>query len=120
MSWMFWKKSSGESGANVEKLPKPRDLPEIVGRDLVVKLNRNPDWVWSLKSVERQRQGQEKIFDFRVFDLNEASMRKVPVKNYHSLDDHPELIIFEGWYDKKTKQAHIEEKGRPDSAPRAA
>ncbi|MFH1169496.1 MAG: hypothetical protein V1691_02255, partial [Chloroflexota bacterium] len=69
---MFWKKkatsetpaaaSPGAAQApaaqqteKAEKLPGPKEIPEMVGRYVVVNLKKEPDWVWSLRSVQRPR-----------------------------------------------------------------
>ena len=98
MFWKLWKKTHTTGGppkAKEEKLPRPKDIPEPVGRYLVVNLQKNPDWVWNLKGAVRQRQEGQYAFDVRVFDEKEASEKRVNVKNYTSLDEHPELILFE-------------------------
>jgi hypothetical protein len=113
MKWRFWKKETekGESSkAKGQKLPKPKDIPEAVGRYLVVELGQNPDWVWLLKSVIRPRQEEKNLYDVRVFDEGKAAQKSVTVKDYMSLDEHPELILYEGWFDKKSMDVHIEEK----------
>ena len=120
MSWSFWKKKSvtGQlSKANEEKLPKPKGIPEPVGRQLVVNLGQNPDWVWQLKGVVR-RQAEKQRYDIRVFDEIQAREKGISVRDYSTLDDHPELILFEGWYDKKSNTAHVQETLVP--APKAA
>jgi len=68
---MFWKKKPATeepSKPKAEKLLKPKDIPELVGRHLIVQLKQNPDWVWRLKGVVRPRSGGKDRFDFRVFD----------------------------------------------------
>ena len=94
----------------VEKLAGPKELPFPVGRDIVVQLNKDPDWVWSLKAVVRSNPGGKKVFDVRVFSDNAAAAKKVKVKDYTSLDEHPELILFEGWFDKASNETHIVER----------
>ena len=117
MSWKFWQKESeeGSSEPKVVKLPGPKRIPEPVGRYLVVKLGKDPDWVWHLESVARQRPEGKHAFDIRVFDSSLAESKNVVVKNFNSLDAHPELILFEGWYDKKSMQAQIAAKEPPTS-----
>lgn len=110
---MFWKKKPAAeelSKPKVEKLPGPKGIPELVGRHLVVELKQNPDWVWNLKGVVRPRSDGKDRFDFRVFDEAQVGARKVAVKNYTSLDEHPDLILYQGWFDKKTMKVQIEEK----------
>ncbi len=130
---MFWKKkpaatapvtaettgaASGKAAAPVahvegpksEKLPGPKELPYPVGRDIVVQLKQNPDWVWSLRSVVRHSQRGKKVFDVRVFDEAQAARKKVKVKDWTTLDEHPDLILYEGWYSADTMQTELEEK----------
>jgi hypothetical protein len=110
MSFRFWNKTE-----NKEELPRPKSIPDTVGRDLVVKMHKDPDWVWSLKGVVKLHQADSKTkFDFRVFDERDAALKGVRVKNYKTLDEHPELILFDGWFDKKTLQVHVEEKSRAE------
>lgn len=102
MGWKFWQKANAEPGApKAKKLPRPKELPSGIGRFLVVDLGLEPDWVWNLKAVSAPREENRKQLNIRVFDEGQASARKVYVKNYTTLDDHPELILFEGWYDKE-------------------
>jgi hypothetical protein len=120
MSWNFWKKGPEKvevSKEKEEKLPKPQDIPEAVGRYLVVDLGKDPDWVWSLRSVTR-RQAEKYRYEVRVFDEIQAGARGVRVKDYTTFDEHPDLILFEGWYDKKSYQAHLQERLVP--TPKAA
>ncbi|MBI2860783.1 MAG: hypothetical protein HYX91_04670 [Chloroflexi bacterium] len=109
---MFWKKKEAtvEIEPKEEKLPGTKGVPDIVGRHIVVQLKREPDWVWRLKSVERKRANGAKSFDIRVFDEIEADSKRVKVKDYLSLEGHPELVLYEGWYDKDAMTVHLEEK----------
>jgi len=110
---MFWKKKPAThepSKPKVEKLPGPKGIPELVGRHLVVELKQNPDRVWNLKGVVRPRSDGKDRFDFRVFDEAQVAGRKVKVKDYNSLDEHPDLILYQGWFDKKSVEVQIEEK----------
>jgi hypothetical protein len=110
---MFWRKKPATeelSKPGVEKLPGPRSIEELVGRDLVVELKQNPDRVWQLRSVVRRRTGGKHRFDFRVFDEVQAAQKKVKVKDWTTFDQHPELILFQGWFDKVSMEVHFEEK----------
>jgi len=123
---MFWKKKqmvapatavkppetkAGKPLPEPEKPPGPQDIPELVGRHLVVQKKKDPDWVWRLKAVVRKSPKGRKAFDVRVFDAAAVS-KKVKVKDYTSLDEHPDLILFEGWFDKESMTAELEEKKR--------
>lgn len=95
MNWKFW----GKSG-EIPKLPKPKDLTSNIGRHLVVDLKLDPDWVWKLKSVSRPSVETPNRLEIRIFDPAAAAAANFKVANYNSLDDHPDLILFEGWYNK--------------------
>jgi len=116
---MFWK-NRGQSGTEtgtvagkatkVKKLPGPKDLHTAVGRDLVVNLGKNPDWVWGLKSVERKRPEAAGLYDVRVFSSIDANKNGVKVKDFTTLDAYPELILFEGWLNKELNETQIVDK----------
>lgn len=102
---MFWKKKDGPGKS--EKLPPPKEITEPVGRHLVVSLQKNPDWVWSLKSVLRPRPEDGNIFDFRVFDPKTAESQKISVRNFDTLTENPGLILYEGAFNKITFQVKM-------------
>jgi len=102
MGWKFWHKKDAPQEAG--GLPKPKDLPEAVGRYLVVDLKMDPDTVWTLKAALRPRQENRDIKDFRIFSPSRADAAGVAVRNYNTLEEHPELILHEGWVNKKTNQ----------------
>ena len=99
------KKDTKEEG----KLSGPKAIPGPVLNDLVAERKMDPDLVKLLKAVER-KSTTEAAFNIRVFDDSEAIARKVQVKDYTSLDECPDLILYEGWYDEKVKQVKLEEK----------
>ena len=119
---MFWEKwikkpASGEpSKPEAEKLPGPRSIEELVGRQMVTHLKLDPDWTWQLRSVIRRRTGGPHRFDFRVFSETQVAAKKVKVKNYTSLDSDPDLILYQGWFDKVSMEVHFEE-NKPMSVP---
>ena len=103
---MFWnKKSAKEEG----KLSGPKEIPGPVQNYLVAERKMDPDLVKLLKTVER-KSTTGATFNIRVFDNSEAIAKKVQVKDYTSLDECPDLIIYEGWFDEGAKQVKLEEK----------
>ena len=103
---MFWVKKSGKEEG---KLSGPKAISGPVLNYLVTERKIDPDLVKLLKVVER-KSTTEAAFNIRVFDDSEAIARKVQVKDYTSLDECPDLIIYEGWFDEKAKQVKLEEK----------
>jgi hypothetical protein len=111
MRLKFWqKKEEVERAASsrTKKHSRPRDLPQEVGRHLVVEKNLDPDWVWSLKCTLRQQEGKKTAHDIRIFSQETAAQNGVFVKDYTSLDTHPHLVLYEGSYDKQSREVHIE------------
>ena len=124
---MFWKKQqetapvSGEPKAEVppqakaekskiEKLPGPKQIPGLVEKLLIANYKIDADIVHILKIVVRKRPQTERTFDCRIFDQSEAEASEILIKDYTSLDEHPDLILYEGWFDEGSKHAEIEEK----------
>jgi hypothetical protein len=119
MNWKFWsKKSVPEAAVKVKALPKPKAIPEVVGRHLVVEMKKDPDYVWKLMAVIRPRPDNKNAFDVRVYSPVEAGVRSVNVKNFDTLDAAPDLILYEGWYDKSTNTCELVDATRekPDAA----
>lgn len=99
MNWKFWKKSG------TAPLAKPKDLSSDLGKYLVVNLEYDPDWVWQLKVV--MDLPKEGMSDFRIFDPAMAAMQGITVKDYPSLDEHKNLVLFDGWYKKESREMHV-------------
>ena len=111
MNWKFWKRQAtdGNGGASVIKLEKPKDLPEAVGRKLVVDMKLDPDLVWSLRYVSCPLEGRPKVRSFRIYNPVKTNQAGVMVKNWTSLDDRDELVMYVGYYDKSSRQVDIHE-----------
>ena len=123
MNWKFWKKEAepqGTGNGQEKRLSRPKEMPEAVGRYLVVDLHEDPDWVWDLKVVERQRGQGKHLFDIRVFDPYQTGTQGTRISHYGSFDEHPELVLFEGWFDKKTRKVALEKKQGSAKVPEAA
>lgn len=104
------KKSGGEGNVKIEKLPGPREIPGLVQSHLIAEKKLDPDMARIFKAVVRKRQNGQKAFDIRIFDDSDAVATKIQVKDYTTLDQHPNLILYEGWFDEVAKQVTLEEK----------
>jgi hypothetical protein len=102
MNWKFWKKGSDGDAPKAKRFTKPKELPELVGRKLVVDLQIDPDEAWSLRYVSRPSESKSSTQDFRLFDPQKAAQAGLVVKDWSSLDDRPDLILFEGLYDRSS------------------
>ena len=112
MNWKFWQKlkhRESSSGVREVKLGKPRELPQRVGMYLVTTLKLDPDWVWNLKCVMLPKVDEKSVFEIRIFNPVTAAGKGVIVSNYHSLDQHPDMILFFGSFNKSTGRVEMEE-----------
>jgi hypothetical protein len=91
-------KSKNSDG--VQKLPGPKNIPELVARYMVQKMGSDSVWTWDLTAVAYPT-GKKAAY-YRVYDNGKTSEAKVKVKNWISLDGHPELIMFEGYCNDET------------------
>jgi hypothetical protein len=97
-------------GSKIEKLSGPRRLPEFVEKHLVANYKWDAELVRILKAVVRKRPQAEKAFDCRIFDESDAEAIEIRIKDYTYLDGHPELILYEGWFDEESKRVELVEK----------
>jgi hypothetical protein len=68
---------------------------------MIVRFDINLDELRSLKRVEREVVLSDKplgIIMVRIFSPDTAKEREVSIDSYSSLDEHPELILYEGHY----------------------
>jgi len=110
---MFWKKKPTKeepSKSKAEKLPGPKGMSQILVNYLMAEMKQDPIWLWTLKTVVCPRPESKDAFDVRIFDEAQAVAKKVAIKDYTSLDEHPDLILYHGWFDKKSGTVQIEEK----------
>ena len=109
-SKLFGKKQEGQTKfAKQEKLPGPKDIPQPIGQSLVINHKKEPDWVWNLKAVTRSYSDDPNLMEFRVYDSGEVSSHGVVVKNFNSFEAHPELVLYSGMLNKKTKFLDMED-----------
>ena len=104
---MFWgkKSSTGEEGSS-----GPREIPEVVQQYLVNETRMGVDLAKLLKVVMRKSATGDRGFDIRIFDDSEATAKEIHVKDYSSLDECPDLVLYEGWFNKEGRQVKLEEK----------
>jgi hypothetical protein len=98
-------KTKGEEGK--EKLPEPKRIPDSVGRYVIKEMRLDPVVAWRDLYVVVRPQGK-KAGHCRVFDATKVAKAKMQVKDWTSLDDHPEFIMFEGYYDDEKGDCHPE------------
>ena len=67
-----------------------------------------------LKAVLRKNTTEETGFQIRIFDESETIAKQVQVKDYGSLDESTDLVLYEGWFNEGGKQITLEEKNKVD------
>ena len=107
---MFWNKKSVKEDAKGEKLSGPQAIPDLVQKHLVAEKKMDPVLAKLLRAVVLKSTTQETGLNIRIFDDSEAQAKKVHVTDYTFLDGHPDLIIYDGWFDEGSKQVKLEEK----------
>ena len=108
MFWNKWFDKTDGAKAQKPKFKPPVDLPQPIGQYLVVKLQQDPDQVWELKAVLLPVEGGKKSARrFRVYDPVQSAKQWIKVRDYHSLDDYPDLILYEGEFDRDTHAVSI-------------
>jgi hypothetical protein len=109
---MFLKREDSRDGE--VKLPGPKGIPELAYRYMVVEDKKDPDWVCHLKGVVYQVGKKE--FYCRVFDETQTTKANVRVKDWTSLDEHPELVLWEGYFNRETNVARREKFVMPSAS----
>jgi hypothetical protein len=97
MKW-FWNPKQAQEGE--ERLSGSKGIPGPVGSYMVVQMKMDPNRVWQLKGVVRPA-GKKGTFYCRVFDNAQVAQAGLKVKDWTSLDGHPELILWKATLTKE-------------------
>jgi len=78
----------------------PRELPQWAYRHLVTVLNIDPDFSGTLRCVEQLGYMEDAlVLLIRVF-APEKDQASEKIRDFASLDQYPDLILFEGYQEK--------------------
>ena len=112
---MFWRRK-GEKGVK-GKEKKKKAVKKIEGTlwgYMVGERGVIGDILQNLRQVECGGVvGGKQVTMIRIFDPASATEKGVAIDDHESLDSHPELILYEGYYLKiggEAKDIHIEKK----------
>jgi hypothetical protein len=114
MVQMFWTSRTNNKNTGPVSISGP--LARLIGEEWG-KLSRVDDHWAEYRAVLRPRSEAGDDFDVRIFDKWCASKKKVTVLDYSSLDHHSDLVLLEGWFNKKSKKSEIKAP-HPDPVPR--
>ena len=99
MTWL-WRGSEG-----------PRDIPQWAYINLVTVLKVNPDSLSQLKCVELMDfEGDTLVNLIRIYDPN-AAEKIIKIQNFSSLDQYPNLILYEGYREKESGRVNMTQHG---------
>jgi hypothetical protein len=100
------KKSEKEKG----KLPRPQTVPALVQKSLLADWKLPAELPPLLKAVVQRNGHEENTHDIRIYDDADAQARKIKVNDYTTLDEHPELTLYEGQFAEAAKKVELQEK----------
>lgn len=95
----------------------PKDIPVWIYMHLVTTLKVPPEELTGLSSLQKVGVWEGKPVTFtRIYDPL-ASEEIWPVKDFTSLDQHPELILYEGYWEKGSDYISLERRAATKSNP---
>jgi hypothetical protein len=106
---MFWRKKSLEE--KVKEKKRKREVKKIEGAlwgYMVSQQGVIVDTLQNLRRVERDAVVGDKTVGLtmiRIFDPADAKEKGVDVEDYRSLDGHPDLVLYEGYYQAAASKA---------------
>jgi len=101
---MFGKNKKNKKGKGVVDID--RHLYTLVGTELD-KMNMTTDHWVKYKAAIRKHEDNGGAFDFRIFDEYVVKEKRIKVVDYSSLENHPDLVLMEGWFDRGTHKGDI-------------
>ena len=91
----------------------PKDIPSWVYMYLVTTLKVPPDNLTNLLSVQKVGFWDSKLVTFiRIYNPS-AIADTLQVKDFTSLDQHPKLILYEGYWEMGSYHVYLERKTAP-------
>jgi hypothetical protein len=96
----------------------PKDIPSWVHVYLVTTLKVPPENLTGLRSVQKIGFWDGKPVTFiRIYDPR-ASEEAWQFKDFSSLDQHPELVLYEGYWEKESDRVFLERRAASKPQPR--
>ena len=88
----------------------PKDIPSSVYLYLLNTLKAPPENLPSLSSVQKVGLWDGRLVTFIRIYYPHAGEEAWQVKDFTSLDQHPELILYEGYWEKGSDRVYLERK----------
>ena len=85
----------------------PKDLPQWAYMHLVTVLKVNPDSLMDLQCVQQIDYRKDTLVNLiRIFDPK-AVGETIKIKDFASLDEHTQLILYEGYMERVSGRVHL-------------
>jgi hypothetical protein len=97
-----------------EKLSGARRISGLVEKKLITEYKWDPALMGIINMVLQKNSKGERAYNYRIFDTSEVEARGLKIMDYTSLDENPDLVLYEGWYDDASKQIELIEKKKID------
>jgi len=111
---MFWRRKRGEEKGKEKKKKAVKKIEGPLWGHMVSQQKVVVDVLQNLRRVERDGVVEDKpVTMIRIFDPATADKKGIAIDDYQSLDDHPELIPYVGYYREVSGQVtdiHIEKR----------
>lgn len=111
---MFWRKKGGEEKGKEKKKKAVKKIEGSLWGYMVSQQGVVVDILQNLRRVERDGVvGGKEVSMIRIFHPATANEKGVAIDDYESLDSHPELILYKGYYleiSGEARDIHIEKK----------
>ncbi len=88
----------------------PQEVPSFLSRKIGEnwgKLPRGEGYWVNYRMVTRPHPNKGEQTDFRIFDEGYANLKSIKVVDYATLDGYPDLVLLDGWFNKKSKEADV-------------
>jgi len=96
---MFWRRERGEKKGKEKKKKAVKEIAGPLGAHMVMRYGVTDDMLHNLRRVERHGLVEDKpVIMIRMFDLGAADKKGVSIEDFESLDGHPELVLYAGYY----------------------
>jgi hypothetical protein len=96
----------------------PKDIPSWAYGHLVTEFKVPPEDLTHLRSVQKTGFWDGKPVTFiRIYNPR-TSEEAWPVKDFSSLDRHPELVLYEGYWERESDCVFLERRAAPKPRPR--
>ena len=105
---MFWRRKGGEEKGKEKKKRAVKKIEGALWGYMVSQQGVIVDVLQNLRRVERDAVVGDKpvgLTMIRIFDPGTANQKGVTIDDYKSLDNHPDLILYEGYYREVSGQA---------------